>query len=163
MGLAPSGYRASQIALHWLVAALALFLFVTGDNTTRAFSAAGASDAGWGWVPLHACVGLVILAVMLWRLELRREFGVPGAPESEPQPLRWLASAVHIGLYADLIGAGIVGLLVFFGARGLAPLHELMTRLVLLALVALHVAGAVWHQIYWRDNVLSRMFRATRE
>jgi cytochrome b561 len=161
--IAPSGYRASQIALHWLVAALALFLFVTGDNTTHAYFAQPASDAGCGWVPLHAVIGLVILALMLWRLEQRRDFGVPEAPSSEAPALRWLAAAVHIGLYVDLIGAAIVGLLVFFGARGLAPLHELMTRLVLIGLVGLHVAGALWHQFYWRDNVLTRMLRPMRE
>jgi cytochrome b561 len=163
---APTGYRTSQIGLHWLVAALVLFLFITGDSTTHVFSAGEggrASDASWTWVPIHLAAGVAILAAMLWRLELRREFGAPEPPASEPRALRWLASAVHIGLYVDLIGAAIVGMLVYFGAHGLAPLHELMTRAVLIALVGLHVAGALWHQFYWRDNVLRRMLQPVRE
>jgi len=161
----PTGYRPLQIALHWLVAAIVLFLFITGDNTTHVFFAGlngRTSDASWAWIPIHIVAGLAILGAMIWRLALRRRFGAPEAPASEPAPLRLLAGAVHVGLYLDMIGAAIVGLLVYFWYPSLAGLHELLGRFVLIVLVALHVAGALWHHFYWRSDVLTRMLRPQR-
>lgn len=162
----PAGYRFSQIALHWLVAFVVLFLFVTGDNMTQVFRAglkAQPTDASWAWVPIHIAAGLVVLAAMLWRLGLRRQFGALAPPETEPAPLRWLASAVHVGLYLDLIGAAIVGLLAYFWFPSLAGVHELLSRAVLIGLALLHIAGALWHELYWGDNVLTRMVKPARD
>ena len=162
----PTGYRAPQIALHWLVALFVLFLFFTGDTTTQVFLAnlkGRAPEASWVWMPVHLVVGLAILAAMLWRLALRRRYGAPAAPESEPAPLRWLAAAVHVGLYLDMIGAAIVGLLVYFWFPSLAGLHEFLSRPALVVLALLHIAGAFWHEYYWGDNVLGRMLKPVRE
>jgi len=161
----PNGYRPLQIGLHWFVVAAALFLFFSGDQTTERFSAdlkGAATSVGAAWIPIHIVVGLMILAAMIWRLGLRRRFGAPIPPEAEIAPLRWLAGAVHVGLYLDMIGAALIGLVVYFAYPALAPLHEFMTRLALMALVALHVAGALWHHFYWRDDVLMRMLRPAR-
>jgi len=164
--LSPTGYRASQIALHWLVAFVVLFLFVTGDTTTHVFFAglkAQPTDTSWAWIPIHVGAGLFVLGAMLWRLGLRRQFGAPSPPTSEPAPLRWLASAVHVGLYLDLVGAAIVGLLAYFWFPSLAGLHELLSRAVLIVLALLHIAGALWHEFYWGDNVLTRMLKPVRD
>ena len=45
---------------------------------------------------------------------------------------------MHAGLYVDLIGAPIVGLIAYLWLPELAPLHKLMTRPILVALFALH-------------------------
>jgi cytochrome b561 len=164
-GSPPKGYRLSQIALHWFVVVAVLFLFFSGDQTTERFLAdlkGSASSVGAAWIAIHIVVGLAILAAMLCRLVLRWRFGAPIPPEAESAPLRWLAAAVHVGLYLDMIGAALIGLVVYFAYPALAPLHEFLTRLALMALVALHVAGALWHHFYWRDDVLMRMFRPAR-
>lgn len=164
-GQSPTGYRTSQIVLHWLVAALVLFLFVTGDSTTHVFYAGlngRATDTSWVWIPIHIVAGLAILGAILWRLALRRQWGAPEAPAAEPAPLRLLANAVHVGLYLDMIGAAIVGLIVYFWMPSLGWLHELLSRIVLIVLVALHVAGALWRHFYWRSDVLMRMLRPIR-
>ena len=73
--------------------------------------------------------------------------------------LQWLASAVHAGLYVDLIGAPIVGAIAYFLLPSFAGLHHLMTRQILVVLVALHFAGALWHWLVVRDDVMTRMVR----
>ncbi len=161
----PKGYRASQIAAHWFVVVAALFLFFSGDQSTERFFAdlkGSASSVASAWIPIHIVVGLGILAAMLCRLILRWRFGAPVPPEAEIAPLRWLAAATHVGLYLDMIGAALVGLFVYFAFPTLAPLHEFLTRFALIILVALHVAGALWHHFYWRDDVLVRMLRPAR-
>ena len=165
-GSPPKGYRTSQIALHWFVVVAAAFQFVTGDHMTDRFNAAlkgTESSVAAVWTPIHIVVGLTILAAMLCRFILRWRFGAPVPPEAEIAPLRWLAGAVHVGLYLDMIGAALIGLAVYFAYPALAPLHEFLTRLALMALVALHAAGALWHHFYWRDEVLVRMLRPVRD
>jgi cytochrome b561 len=159
-----TGYSARQIGLHWLVVALVLFQFVTGDSMTELFRAAhgGApTEAAPVWTPIHIVVGLAILAAMLWRLMLRHTVGAP-APVKQAPALEFLASAVHVGLYLDLIGAALVGLVAYVWLPSLAGLHHLLVRQVLLILVALHVVGALYHLVVRRDEVMARMFRPAR-
>ena len=93
---------------------------------------------------------------MLARLALRRLDGVPPAPKQHPA-LEWLARAVHAGLYLDLIGAPIVGVIAYFFLPSFAGLHHLMARQILVVLFALHFAGALWHWLVARDGVMTRM------
>jgi len=162
----PTGYRLSQIVLHWLVAAGVLFLFVTGDNMTAVFRSQNggkATDVSANWAGIHIVVGLAVMAALVWRLGLRNRFGAPPPPAAEAPPLRWLAGAVHIGLYLDLIAASLVGVLAYWWAPSLAPTHEVLSRAVLIVLFVPHLAGALWHHFYWRDDVLRRMLRPTRQ
>jgi cytochrome b561 len=117
---APASYSTRQIALHWIVFLLAAFQFMTGDHMTHLFRAAhggNPADASSVWTPIHISVGLLILVLMLARLALRRFDRVPPPPRQAPA-LEWLAGSVHAGLYIDLIGAPVVGLIAFFGCPG---------------------------------------------
>jgi cytochrome b561 len=158
------GYSARQIALHWIVFVLVAFQFVMGANMTHLFRAAHggpASETSSIWAPVHIAVGLAILATMLWRVMLRHTVGAPPAAKQHPA-LQALAAAVHVGLYIDLIGAALVGLVAYFWLPELAGLHRLMVRPILLVLFALHVVGALWHWIFVRDDVMTRMMRPMR-
>jgi cytochrome b561 len=158
------GYSVRQIVLHWTVFALVAFQFVMGDNMTDLFRAAHGgrpADVGAIWAPIHIVGGLAILAAMLWRLVLRRTVGAPPAARQHPA-LQWLASAVHVGLYIDLIGAALVGLAAYFWLPSLAGLHHLMVRPVLILLVGLHVLGALWHHFIVGDDVMTRMVQPAR-
>jgi len=157
----PASYSARQIALHWIVFILVAFQFMTGDNMTHLFRAAhggNPAEASPAWTPVHIGVGLVILVLMLARLALRRIDRVPPAPK-QLLALEWLARAVHAGLYIDLIGAPIVGLIAYLWLPELAGLHKLMARQILVVLFALHFAGAIWHWLVVRDDVMTRMIR----
>jgi len=153
------GYSVRQIALHWIVFALVAFQFVTGDNMSDLYRAAHGgrpTNIDPVWTLIHIAVGVAILAAMVWRLLLRRAEGAPAPPKQHPA-LMWLAGAVHIGLYLDLIGGALVGLVAYFWAPSLGELHELMSRQILLMLFTLHVAGALWHAFAARDGVLTRI------
>ncbi len=157
------GYSARQIGLHWLVFVIVAFQFLMGDNMTHLFWAAHggkATDVAPIWAPIHIFIGVLVLAAMLARLWLRRTDGVP-PPVAQAKPLEWLAAAVHVGLYLDLIVGALVGLAAYFLWPQLAWWHHLLMRPVLLWLVILHVLGALWHG-YKRDAVATRMIRPAR-
>jgi len=159
-----AGYNARQIALHWIVFVLVAFQYFMGGAMTHLFRAAHGgrpTDVGSIWAPVHIAVGLAILATMLWRVMLRRRVGAPPAAKQHPA-LQALATAVHVGLYIDLIGAALVGLAANFWLPELAGLHRLMVRPILFVLFALHVIGALWHWIVVRDDVMARMMRPAR-
>ena len=158
------GYSARQIALHWLVFVLVAFQFVIGDDMTSLFQAAHGgppSDIAPVWGPIHLVVGVAILVAMLWRLALRRTDGAP-LPAKQHPALELLATAVHGGLYLDLIGGAIIGLVAYFWLPPLAGLHHLMSRQILIVLFGLHVAGALWHRFIMRDDVMIRIVRPAR-
>ena len=158
------GYSARQIALHWIVLVLVAFQWFTGNDMTDRFRAAHGgppTEVGAAWTPIHILVGGAILLLMLWRLALRHAEGAPPPPEQHPA-LQWLAAAVHVGLYLDLIGAALVGLAAYFWLPRLAGLHHLMVRPILVALFALHLVGALWHRFVVRDDVMTRMVRPAR-
>jgi cytochrome b561 len=126
----------------------------------------------------HKLGGVVILLVVLWRLAYRL---TRGAPADEPSLEGWqrvLSHLNHWGLYLLLIGApiaGYVGISMFpaldiFGMFALpgvvAPdkdaakvafaVHRILA-LALVALIAMHVAAAIYHYVVRKDNVLGRM------
>jgi len=157
----PAGYSLRQIVLHWIVFVLVAFQFVMGDNMTDLFRSAHGgrpTDTSASWAPIHIAVGILILIAMLARLALRRLDGVPPPPKQHPA-LEWLARAVHAGLYLDLIGAPIVGVIAYFFLPSFAGLHHLMATQILVVLFALHFAGALWHWLVARDGVMTRMAR----
>ena len=105
----PQGYRPVQVALHWIVTGVVAFLFITGDSTTEAYFArlkGTVTNVRGEWLPVHLVLGLLVLVAMLWRLQLRWRSGVPQVPITEPKPLQWLANAVHVGLYVDMVSGG---------------------------------------------------------
>jgi len=158
---APAGYTKRQIALHWIVFVLVAFQFAIGNQMAHLFRAAhggSPTHASAIWAPVHIVVGDLILIAMLARLVLRRRDGVPAPPKQHPA-LERLASAVHAGLYVDLIGAPIVGAIAYFWLPAFAGLHHLMTRQILIALFGLHLVGALWHRLIVRDGVMTRIVR----
>ena len=108
-------------------------------------------------VVLHIGAGALIFVLHLWRLWLRFTRGAPPLPAEEPAPLRFLASATHVLIYVLLIGMPISGSIAWFaGVEQAGAAHALATN-VLLALVALHVAGAFFQQFVLKTDVLTRM------
>lgn len=71
-----------------------------------------------------------------------------------------LAKLTHVGLYALMILMPLSGAVAWFGGVETAAQGHNVLRIVLLALVALHVVGALYHQFVLRDGTLARMRRA---
>ena len=160
---------------HWLVVAL-VAAQVTIALVLPAALPASAGDTITAW---HLAVGSTILLVMLLRLAWRLTHPMPPAPADLPPALRWLARGTHWAFYVVLIVLPLLGWTAAnaYGATprllGLVPLPRLVApdkafaeivgavhktvALLLVALVALHVSGALYHALVKRDGVIRRM------
>lgn len=166
-------YHPALVALHWflalfIIAALALGALVMApipNNDPMKIEALRPHMAGGG----------LILLLMLVRLLLRARTAHP-APAATGHPLfDWLAWGSHRLLYLLVLGMAGSGIamaveadlpaVVFAGHGTLPPdlwvftprlLHYAFSRALML-LIALHVAGALYHTVILRDGLLRRM------
>jgi len=154
----PTAYSRTQIALHWIIAALVIFQIVAHDGIVQVWLQRMRGDIPNEFSPNpHALIGTVILVLVLWRLWLRLTRGAPAMPDETPAPLRWLALGVHGLLYLLLIGMPIAGAVAWFvGIPQPALAHSLAAKL-LYVLVLLHVAGGLVEHFWLKSNVLRRM------
>lgn len=168
--------------LHWAIAVIAVGLLAAG-LTLGFLGFSGAKEAFGGPATnalyfLHKSFGITLLILMLARLVVRARNGKPPyATPLEPWQ-RILSTAVHHLLYIALIVQPAIGWLAtgaggfpvtFFGLqlpKILAKNERLSEQLyavhgtigfILLALIALHVAGALYHWTIRRDGVMQRM------
>ncbi len=155
----PVSYSRAQKLLHWAIAALVLAQYVLLDGIARAFGAGMREGtlAYSGIVVGHIVVGVLIAVLTLWRLGLRLTRGAPPAPASEPAPLRAVAALAHWAFYVILIAMAASGAVAWFGQFGPAAAAHMLGKTVLLALIALHVGAALYHQLWLRDGLIARM------
>ncbi len=155
----PAGYSRLQIALHWLVLALIAQQYLFHDAISAAWDriAEGLVAVFDPLVLAHVAGGGLI--VPIWRLTLRARRGVPPVIDNG-KGQAFLARLTHVGLYALMILMPVSGSIAWFGGGEAAARGHDVLKIVLLALVALHVAGALYHQLILRDGTLARMRRA---
>lgn len=165
--------------LHWTMAGLVLTLLILGFAMTLASFDLATSFTLYQW---HKWIGLLVLVLWLPRLATRAATRAPAQGEGwEGRVARavhaglyllmlampatgWLAtsaSPLHLPLMVPLPFAGLVALpdLVAPDERTYAlfsSAHEVLA-FSLLALLALHVAGAAKHALIDRDGTLRRM------
>ncbi len=161
--------------LHWSIVVLLIAQFSVA--WTMPDISRGTVPTGLiGW---HLSIGTTILAVAFLRLAWRLSHPAPGAPPALSRALQLLSRATHYGLYALLLILPLMGWM-NASARGwpvrlfgMVSLPALVTKgstlgmqmgdlhattaLILLAVVALHVAGALYHALVLRDRTLQRM------
>ena len=173
-------YTRTAIVLHWIIAGAVIAQIAWGWlMQTIPKSPPGLRADAYNF---HKSVGLCIFALMLVRLAWRLAHAPPAFP---PMP-RWQMAAAritHAALYVALFAMPIAGYLgsVFSGypikwfgitLPGWYPkapaLKELMsdvhlaTSIVLVSLLALHIAGALQHALRG-DGILARMALARGE
>ena len=108
-------------------------------------------------VTVHTVVGVSVLLLALLRLGVRITRGAPRVPENEPAPLKFVANATHILLYAFMIAIPLGGLAAWAGGiKQAAPIHGLAANL-LFVLVLIHIAGALYQRFVLKTDVMSRM------
>ncbi len=161
-------YGAMAIALHWSSAAAIILLFASG-LTAANFSTATPPAL----VVAHAALGTLTLLLTLARIVWWIAFDRRPAGLVQPRWQHIVAQAVHGLLYVALLVLATSGIatLVLSGAvpsllaGGPVPdfdlllprqVHGLVSRL-LLALLALHVGAALYHQFVCKDGLMSRM------
>ena len=153
----PLKYTRTQIALHWSVFVLLFVSFVSHDgikDAYRSFMRNGAAEMSIG-AYVHIIVGIIILALVVWRIVLR--FTNTAPPEPKGGLIGFAAKAMQWVLYAVLVILPVSGLIAWFGGvHDAGDVHETMFTLGLM-LVGLHIIAALVHQFYWKDNLLARM------
>lgn len=157
----PKGFSSVQIGLHWVIAALIIFQLIFGESMAdvwRMFETTGAATLTVGaWA--HILVGIAVLALAVWRIEVRLMRGVPDEPASSSARMVLAANVGHWVLYALMFIAPISGLVAWYGGVAVvATVHELL-KPVLIILIAGHVAAALWHQFWLKDGLMDRMKR----
>jgi len=175
-------YAYSHRLLHWLVAGAVLLSLASG-LTLGFLGFDGAVDLMGQTLTnvlygSHKTLGVLILLLMILRVITRLAFAVPDHVPPLNTFQRIVSTCVHHLLYLALIAQPLIGwaatasggfpvefflwkLPGFIGKD--EPLSELLYMLhewlgwIILALVVLHVAGAVFHWKIKRDNVMKRM------
>lgn len=173
-----SRYHPLLVGLHWLlalmvIAALALgaLVMVNIPNTDPMKIEA---------LRQHMIGGVLILTLMLVRLLVRTRTTHPAAASAGNPLLDRLARASHRLFYVAVLGMAGSGIFmalqahlpdIVFGGHGSLPrdfwvfpirtVHYAFSRL-LMALIALHVAGALYHTFFLEDRLLRRMWFGKR-
>lgn len=171
----PLRYTPTAVVLHWLLAILLIGMFGVGW-----YMVSIEDEPGTGWFfSLHKSVGIVILALVVWRAIWRLGHPPVPLPVSVPAWQETASRVSHRLLYAAMIAMPLLGLMgsafshsgiEFFGlsiARAVAPNPDLaeafltahsVVALALVALIAVHVLAALKHLIVNRDGVFRRMW-----
>ena len=173
----PAGYGIVAKILHWLIFGLLAAQYAIGSIMPHI----GRKTVDEGWVSWHFSVGAAILFFIVIRLVWKLLH--PVAQASTLTPLEQKLSALtHWALYLLVLAMTLLGWaatnsrgwdVVLFGvvtlpsvaAKGAAWGHECgdihnILVYVLLAFIALHVAGALYHRFIKRDQVVDRMLFA---
>lgn len=163
MSTKPAGYSATQITLHWIIAVLVIFQLIMGEDIKpayRAFSRGNTpAEADLFWANIHVYVGIAIFVLALLRVVVLLRRGAPEPPADEHRLLKMAARATHGILYLVILGMPISGGVAwYFGIHDAGEVHE-MAKPVIIAVVVLHVAAALWHHFVKRNDVLKRMVR----
>ena len=154
----PDAYSRVQIVLHWIVVLLLISQYATSGAIVRTHSlhmiGQRQSPTDLMLHLLHNRLGLLLVAVMLARLVYRLWAGTPQLRPAGRSAL--IAGLVHAAFYAALITEGLSGAVASYLWWPASTLHVVLFK-ILLGLVAIHVAAALWHQFILKDAALRRM------
>lgn len=156
-----TGYSRAQIALHWGILLLLGVSYVSSDKMKAAWGAIHEGRDAFGTTAAaHVWIGVAILVLALARVAIRMTRGAPDLPAGGHPLANLVAKLTHVGLYALLLLIPASGLMAWFGGVDAAgEVHEVLFNLGI-ALVMLHVAGALYHQFVLKDGLMDRMKRA---
>jgi cytochrome b561 len=169
-----SRYHPALVVLHWLLAAFIIAALTLGALVMVRIP--NSDPMKIEALRSHMIGGTLILILMLIRLFVRVRTRRPPDASTGSTALDRLAWWSHRLLYAAVLLMALSGLIMGFQTRlpwiiflhqGHLPqdfwafpirtVHYLLSR-VLIALITLHIAGAIYHTFVRRDHLLRRMF-----
>lgn len=172
-------YHPLLVALHWLMALMILVALAAGGLILANMPPDSPDKvSGLGG---HMIFGMAIGVLLILRLITRTRSTHPAQAQTGNALLDRIGGWTHWGFYALIAGMVGTGLATALGAglfpivyggaaetlpEGLATLptrvaHGLIATL-LVALIALHIAAALYHQIILKDGLLRRMWFGKR-
>jgi len=177
-------YSAMAKSLHWLVAALVLAVFALGISFSR-FNEGDALYFSFAY-GTHMSIGMVLLVVSVWCVSWRLTHPYPRLTQDMNAVWRLSAKTAHFLLYLYIVVVPIVGWAVlslrrrppvFVGSLHwpniwfladmpkpqrsyyhdiLLPAH-ITVAYIGICIVGVHVAAALYHHFWRRDDVLTSM------
>ena len=172
----PVSYSASAKLMHWFVAAAVIVLLVLGPVMKRLVPEGSLRD---NLYTFHEALGALVLILMVVRLMRRLAFGVAAPDASMPAIEQQASLWAQYGLYVLIIittvlgwagtnaygdPVSVFGLFDFPTILGKdQPLSDriivwhLICGILIGMIVALHIAGALYHWRVKGDRVLQRM------
>lgn len=177
-----STYSRGAIALHWAIGLLIIL------NLAIGFLHEGAPASARGWLMgFHKSTGILVLALTLGRIAWRLTHRPPPLPASVKPWEKGLAHATHWTLYLLMFALPLTGWLMSSAGKRKYPLdfysafpvpylpiaqNEAAARMyaerhewlgwIALALIVLHLAGALKHHVFDQDRTLHRMLPLVR-
>jgi cytochrome b561/polyisoprenoid-binding protein YceI len=170
-----SRYTIVAITLHWVMAALLLFMIWLGWNM----------DDNEARFQLHKSIGILILFLTLVRVIWRAMNPPPPLPDDMPAYEKLASHLVHMAFYGLMVILPLAGWLLVSTSKFKVPTvlfetvswphlpapgflrtdigHVILENIhskgawVLIVLLGLHVAGAVKHEFAAEDGVLKKM------
>jgi cytochrome b561 len=155
-----TGYSGLQILLHWAILVLIAVNWFVSEGMEEAFDAhtEGAAVAFWP-SSIHVYVGLAVLVLVLVRLVLRVGRGAPAVPQGTSRVIDLAGQASHLALYGLLVIVPTLGAVAWYlGYDPAGGLHVLAMNIMLI-LIGLHAAAALFHQYVLKDGLIARMMR----
>jgi len=172
----PTRYTGTAKALHWLIVALLASQYVVGYLMPHI----GRNTVPGTLINLHFSIGVLIILVALSRLAWRLTHPEPAPLDGVPPWQTVSARIVHWLLYVLLFVVPVLGWInaswrgfqvTLFGVVEMPKLiatrlpgwnwtgnmHEFLSWYVMLAVIGLHAAAALYHYFVRRDGVLQRM------
>src|SRR5579862_1051476 len=172
----PARYSASAKLMHWFVAVSVIALLALGPVMKRLVPEGSLRDNLYNF---HEALGALVLIVMVVRLLRRLAFGVPAPdasmPAIEQRASLWAQYLLYALLFVTTVlgwagtnaygdPVNVFGLFNFPAIVGKdQPLSDrifvwhLICGILIGAIVALHVAGALYHWLIKGDRVLQRV------
>jgi cytochrome b561 len=177
IGAGAKGYDPIARTLHWLTAAIVLFMLAAGFYMVYGPEGPLADTL----YELHRSFGIVLIPIVLARIVWRARHPAPPLPTDIPLPQRAVAHLVHGALYGLLAIQPLIGWLGTSSYRApmtlfwLVPVPPIWPEnralsdwlfavhrgigIAFVVLIGLHVGGALFHHFIRRDTVLMRMVR----
>lgn len=169
-------YHPVLTALHWLLALCLVGLLIAGSTILAPLP--NDDPAKLISFRLHMGLGLVTLALLALRLITRLSTSHPPRIDTGNALINTLAPATHWALYILAFAMAISGMTfsrasglpdAVFGDGAMPPAFDHPARAVhgiasraLMALIALHIAAALWHQFIRKDNIMARIWFGPR-
>lgn len=161
-----SVYTSAQRKLHWWVVVLLVVQWLASQGMVAAMQLQAEQQAPGAGVfflsSLHLFSGLTVFCLVVVRIGLRWMPESRARRQASAVTPRWaghVATLIQALLYGVLLLMPLSGALAYFLSSELAiAAHGYLSR-GLLALVLLHVLGALFHRLIRKDGIWERMVR----